>query len=125
MAGLNNEKIIKTAHDIYSLFFIGWLIGGLTFVIGGIWANQMRKRFLKDPNLYPEYLFSHFCYQVGSLLWLAFGIWGVVLPIFIFTGKFLGIVSTITLIIWSIKRFIKGYRALNRQEALQNPFRFY
>lgn len=123
---MNNNRYdedarFKAANDIYSLYFIGWLIGFLAFVIGAVWANmQARKE--------SDFIESHFQFQKhiavqGILILLAVVLVNVAWD-YLFHGNWstpLMVVTIIAYVWWWLARCIAGYRILAQQRAIAEP----
>ncbi|MBV7434727.1 hypothetical protein KRX19_06760 [Cardiobacteriaceae bacterium TAE3-ERU3] len=117
----DEDALYKAANDIYSLYFIGWLIGFLAFIIGAVWAG-MKVRKASDIT------HSHFKFQrsvalQGILILLAVGLFNFAW-IWYFDGEWstpVMIVTIIAYIRWWLVRCIAGYRILAQQQAIANP----
>ena len=129
------QPLLKRAHDIYSLFFVGAMIGWLTIPLGSVLALLALPRAKGSP------LASHFRFQACSSWWmavlLAAGFWnfkGLRLFAdlhFCPTGQIFMPPRWSTLFIvfygialyglW-IARFCCGYRLLSRGAGIRNPW---
>ena len=129
------QPLLKRAHDIYSLFFVGAMIGWLTIPLGSVLA------LLALPRAKDVSLASHFRFQACSSWWmavlLAAGFWN-------FKGLRLfadlhfcpaGQIfmpprwSTLFMVFYSIAlyglwmaRFWRGYQLLSRGAGISHPF---
>lgn len=130
------NNLNKAAHDIYSLFLIGALIGWLTIPVGSAIAFFHYRR--TNNNLYR----SHFKYQIACSFWLlvSIAVFGCALDFFLLSPQ-----ATINLhhdplsnarraeigagfVLWFITlyilwfcRFWRGYRLLNAKKSIANP----
>ena len=129
------EPLLKQAHDIYSLFLIGALIGWLTIPLGSLFALLGYRR-AQDALLK-----SHFRFQVFSSLWMIAMITVAVIG-FIALRAFINPVScptnqvfmpprwsTLFIVFYSlalyilwIVRFWRGYHILQNHMAVANSF---
>lgn len=111
----------KAANDIYSLYFIGWLIGFLTFVIGAVWASIQARRaggFIKSHFQFQKsiaiqgilILLAAALINAGWSWWLD-GDWSM--PVMV--------VTIVVYIWWWLARCIAGYRILAQQQAIVEP----
>lgn len=129
------QPLLKRAHDIYSLFFVGALIGWLTIPAGSVLALAA-LRCTKAAALA-----SHFRFQAFSSLWMAAAL-ALGIAAFFALRTFADALicpagqifqpprwSTLFIIgymltlyaLW-IVRFWRGYRLLSRGAAIRNPF---
>lgn len=117
----DEDALYKAAHDIYSLYFIGWLIGALTFLIGAIWAARKKHKATGITQ-------SHFCFQTTIAI-RAVVLFVVALALnivwrYAFNEAWSGTVMVLTIIVyiwWWLARNIAGYRILAQQKAIANP----
>ncbi|UJF24590.1 hypothetical protein L0B52_00160 [Suttonella sp. R2A3] len=118
-----NDPAHKAANDVYSLYFIGWLIGFAALIIGAIIAERHRRK--KEG-----FITSHFVFQ-KTMAWqcaVLLGVWAIAL--FVYMHQFpegwwvmkLGlIVSMMVLLWWWLWRNFSGYRLLTKRVAISNP----
>lgn len=111
----------KAANDIYSLYFIGWMIGFLAFVIGALWAGRQARRA-------TDFTRSHFQFQCHLALQGVVMLVAVVLANIAWDVCFqqawsmtFMVVSAVSAVIWWLSRCIAGYRILTRRRAIANP----
>lgn len=119
----------KAAHDIYSLYFIGWICGYLAFVIAFVWASIK----VYSPAVAPLYK-SHFRFQQsvawqGLLVFLLSGlIWYFCYPLLNWQQWWHALVLVaLTMLLplyWCIKRCIMGFNLLKNNQAVGNPYTF-
>ena len=117
----DEDALYKAANDIYSLYFIGWLIGFLAFIIGAVWAGVKARQATDITH-------SHFQFQrsvavQGILIFLAVGLFNFAW-IWYFNGNWSTPVMVATVIVyirWWLVRCIAGYRILAQQQAIANP----
>lgn len=129
------HPLLKRAHDIYSLFFVGAMIGWLTIPLGSVLALLALPRAKGSP------LASHFRFQACSALWMVVLL---ALGLCLFKGLRLfadvhfcpaGQIfmpprwSTLFIIFYSIAlyglwiiRFWRGYQLLSRGAGISHPF---
>ncbi|MDO4643719.1 MAG: hypothetical protein Q4A74_07750 [Cardiobacteriaceae bacterium] len=130
------DMLNKRAHDIYSLFLIGALIGWLTIPIGSILAYQQQRKVVAGMPV----LSSHFRYQMFSSVWmvvaLMLGIGGYIglrhfdpqicVRNIVFNPPkprtyFLVCYILVFYMLW-ITRFCYGYKMLSHHIAIANPY---
>ena len=117
----DEDSLYKAANDIYSLYFIGWLIGFLTFIIGAVWAGMKARNVAGITH-------SHFQFQKsvalqGILILLAVGLFNIGWS-WLLDGAWSTPVMVLTIVIyiwWWLARCIAGYRILSAQKAIANP----
>jgi len=105
-----DEEKLRTLHNyalaVYALYLAGFLVGGLTTIVGFILA------LIKGPEAKGTYLESHFRLQVRTFLWAL--LWGVVGLILSLVG--VGIVVLFVAGVWVLYMWIKGLiRLLDKQ----------
>lgn len=116
------DPAYKAANDVYSLYFIGWLIGFATFIIGLVIAERHRRRH--------QGFTSHFLFQ-RTMAWqglVLLGLWVAALigytqafPEGWWVLKLSLIASMIGLLWWWLRRNFAGYRLLSQRLAVVNP----
>ena len=99
------------AMIVYVLYFVGYLTGGFTSLVGVIVAHVQADS--ADPLLRSHYRFQIRTFWVGVL----YGVAGFVL-FFVFG---LGYLVWLWAFIWSLIRNIKGILALNENRPIANP----
>lgn len=129
------QPLLKRAHDIYSLFFVGALIGWLTIPAGSVLALAALRRAQDAP------LASHFRFQAFSSLWMATAL-ALGIAAFLVLRAFADSVicpldrifqpprwSTLFIICYTLAlyalwlaRFWRGYKLLSRGVGIKNPF---
>ena len=129
------QPLLKRAHDIYSLFLVGALIGWLTIPAGSVLALAAWRR-TQDATLA-----SHFRFQAFSTLWMvmavALGIAAffalrafadpVICPlnrVFLpprWSTLFVVFYGMVLYALWLV-RFWRGYKLLSRGVGIKNPF---
>ncbi len=126
---------LQRAHDIYSLFLLGAMIGWLTIPAGSVLALLALRRQPAAP------LASHFRFQACSSLWMA-GFLALGIAVFVLLRRFVDLAycpagqiflpprwSTLFIVAYGIAlyvlwiaRFCRGYALLARGAAIRNPF---
>lgn len=126
---LEKNPYDKAAHDIYSLYFIGWIVGFLAFIIGFILA--LRQHSKRDvPALYQ----SHYTFQMSIAL-QGFLALELIVIVFVLVTPFLSLlywwrfvllllVAVILPIYWWLKRCIMGFKLLHHDRMIINPLTF-
>ena len=129
------QPLLKRAHDIYSLFLVGALIGWLTIPAGSVLALAAWRR-TQDATLA-----RHFRFQAFSTLWMlmavALGIAAffalrafadpVICPlnrVFLpprWSTLFVVFYGMALYALW-LARFWRGYKLLSRGVGIKNPF---
>ncbi|MBX9774972.1 MAG: hypothetical protein K2Y71_11245 [Xanthobacteraceae bacterium] len=95
---------------VYILYFVGYLVGGVTWIVGVIIAHVQKGG--SDAVLDSHYDFQIRTFWIGLL----YGIVGFVLMFVL-----IGFLVLAWLVIWSLIRNIKGILALNENRPIQNP----
>lgn len=119
----------KATHDIYSLYFVGWIFGFLAFIIGFVWA--LYRRSVSKSAMYRSHhqFQSTVAWQGVVVLLVAIGVWWLALPylslLHWWRAPLLVFVSIIFPIYWWFKRCIRGYRLLCRKQRIINPNTFW
>ena len=114
------QPLLKRAHDIYSLFFVGAMIGWLTIPLGSVLALLALPRAKGSP------LASHFRFQACSTLWmvllLALGLCpaGQILMPPRWSTLFMVFYSIALYGLW-MARFWRGYQLLSRGAGIRQP----
>jgi uncharacterized membrane protein len=98
------------ALTVYILYFIGY-VTGITSIIGVMIA------YFQDRSASTE-LASHFTFQIRTF-WIGF-LYLVVGVILLHMG--IGLLVLLWGFVWSLMRNVKGMLALNRSEAIANPY---
>lgn len=111
----------KAANDIYSLYFIGWLLGFLAFIIGAVWAAWKVRQA-------QGLVASHFQFQqsvaIQGIVVLLVAVAVNLLWYWLFAGHLSTLVMVLTIaayIWWWLARCIAAYRILNQQQAIADP----
>ena len=104
------NKTIENVRLIYILYLIG-LVFGITAIVGVVIAYTN-----KDDEM-PEWLKSHYQYQINTFWKGLVMIIAGVLSIVIIIGIFILIFWTI----WIIIRCVKGMKYLDTKQAHPNP----
>lgn len=120
-ASYTTNPSVKAANDIYSLYFIGWLLGFLAFIIGAVWAGVEMKR--KRGFVRSHFQFQHNVAVQGTgvlsvCALLMFG-WYT-----LYDDRWLTLLTVLLSILfvwWWLWRCIAGYRILSAQKAIANP----
>ncbi len=101
---------IGTANIIYILYLVAPLVG-ITGIIGLVMA------YINRSDDTPEWVNTHYTYQIHTF-WkgMLFSVIG-----FILTFIIIGIFLLIGVMIWMIIRCVKGMKAFNDGQAIENP----
>ncbi len=118
----DEDKLIKDAKSIYIMYLLT-LFFAFFAILGFTLAN-------KNSNEAPEWLETHYQFQIGTfwigalyfIICLSFVLIGIKLSgtiSLVFLGS--AVAGSILIAIWLIVRCINGIRYLNRQEEYPNP----
>ena len=129
------QPLLKRAHDIYSLFLVGALIGWLTIPAGSVLALAALRRAQDAP------LASHFRFQAFSSLWMATALALGIAAFLVLRASADSVICPLDRIFqpprWStlfvvfygmalyalwLARFWRGYKLLSRGVGIKNPF---
>lgn len=107
------SSALTMAKVIYGLYLVGLVVGGLTSIVGLVIAYVT-----KDEA--PEWLKSHFQFQIRTF-WIGL--------LFIIAGSLLSIIVIgwfvlLFWLVWLIVRCIKGFKALDNNQPIENPTRW-
>ncbi|MBU2976877.1 hypothetical protein [Alteromonas sp. C1M14] len=99
----------STAKIVYILYLVG-LFFGITGIIGVVMAYINKSEA-------PEWLASHYKFQIRTF-WIGF--------LYLFVGSLLSIIIIgwfviLFWVVWLIIRCVKGMKALENQQAPENP----
>lgn len=104
---------VTMAKIVYGLYLVGLVVGGITSIVGLVIAY-----ITKDDA--PDWLKSHFQFQIRTFwIGLVYIIAGTMLSIII-----IGWFVLLFWLVWLIVRCIKGYKALENQQPIDNPTRW-
>ena len=108
----NTSNAKGTAKIVYILYMVG-LLFGITGIIGVVMA------YINKTDA-PEWLKSHYQFQIRTF-WIG--------AIFIFLGSVLSLILVgwfilLFWVVWLIIRSIKGMKALEKNQAVENPTRW-
>lgn len=106
-----SEQNAKTNAMIpYALFGVGYLTGGLLWIVGLIWA------YIKRDDAKGTVFYDHYS-NIISVFWWGF-LWmmiGAITYIFV-----IGIFIMFGCLIWTIYRLVKGFLKLNENKAFNS-----
>jgi uncharacterized membrane protein len=100
----------QLALIVYVLYLIGYLTGGLTWIVGIIMAHVQVGH--ADPMLASHYRFQIRTFWIG-LLYMVVG--------FVLMFVLIGFAVWVWLFVWSLVRNIKGLLQLNEGRPINNP----
>ncbi len=111
MDGKKPEQMVKI---IYFLYLAGFVLGGITNLIGLVMAY-----IYKDEA--PEWLQSHYRFQIRTF-WIG-GLYAAVGMLLLFSIflAFLAFPVFLFLAVWLIIRCVKGLKGINQEQAHPNP----
>jgi uncharacterized membrane protein len=101
-----------SARIIYILYLVG-LVVGITAIVGVIMAYMN-----KDEA--PDWLKTHYQFQIRTF-WISL-VYGVISTIL--CAVLIGFALFIVLAVWLIVRCIKGMKALEQRQPVENPARW-